>query len=203
MKRKLRNFSVYLGLQLLFVASMANAQAIGACFGFSNCEEVKYNVTGNNKSELTQEMVSKGPGDGWGQTLSIFTGQDKWTESQTDSGQFYVSAIEIEPKITITLPAWTNYSSGSACMQGSWDRMYSSLAAHEQKHAQIATDYAKKMREAALAVSPQATSADLMTALVAALRPIANAYSAAQDQLDTSTSHGANDPVDPIIFDEC
>jgi predicted secreted Zn-dependent protease len=180
-----------------------NAQGIGACFGFTNCTEVKYSVSGATAAEVKQQMSLLGPSNAWGQTKADFKGADTYVQSQNSDGKYYIKSIQIEPEFTITLPKWTGLSGASACLKQGWANMYSSLVNHEKKHAAIAVDYAGRMENAALNTMPADSSEALKIAAANEISPVLSAYNSAQDKFDLDTNHGAADPLDPIIFEDC
>jgi predicted secreted Zn-dependent protease len=179
------------------------AQGVGACFGFTNCVEQRYYVSGKTVDELIESLNTEGPQNAWGETRISFASSDTTVYQKTDDGKVTLLSIGIEPILRISLPEWREYSQASGCLKLSWDTMYENLSHHEKQHAKIAVSFAKKMEDAAMSVRYEISEAALRAAIWEALSPLLNQHNLAQDNFDRRTGHGARDLLNPVFLDLC
>ncbi len=124
---------------------------------------------------------------------------DKLNEWGEGGGRLRVAAIKPgkSTNLTITLhgglvrrlPTWTGYAKASAAAKAEWDRMVRKLAAHEDRHVQIAVEEAEQLAK------------DLVGHEIDDIQQMVQDAGARmqqrQDDLDapTNTDHGAKEGV--------
>lgn len=109
-----------------------------------------YPVTGSTFAELLASMRENGP-------LAARTGRRHfgvtrigWSQSweyQRARGRCELLGTDIDLKLTIVLPEWTDREDATARTEERWERLYDDIVRHEERHAAIAREYLAKLRE--------------------------------------------------------
>ena len=160
---------------------------------------VHYKVSGSTFDELIASLNASLFG-GWGFTK--FEWKQSWT-SVSDGSHWTIKTANVSESVTINMPSWTGYDAASTCMKRSWDAMYESLLSHEHKHVDLAKKMPERLKNAIKAVQPQPTEDELNVAARTAAQTLIDENKTKQDDFDTKTSHGKQDPVDPVIIKSC
>ena len=97
--------------------------------------------------------------------------------------------IDITLSLTIRLPRWTGegWDNASEAVKAEWNRMMGALEAHEQRHAEIAREWAPTVKSELL----NQPEGDLETTF----ETVRGQVQDAQDLFDDESDHGQNDGV--------
>jgi predicted secreted Zn-dependent protease len=162
-----------------------------------------YDVDGSNADELIASMQSNGPEGWWG-----FTRYD-WSytyEFRRTTTLLVIATATADLKIVVTLPKWVGREAASPCMRASWDAMLVNLEKHELVHVELTNGLDKDILEAILAIPPQnrdMSNEQLSDLVAATVKPIATRYNLKHIRYDNAVAHGAKDPYNPVILQEC
>jgi predicted secreted Zn-dependent protease len=99
-----------------------------------------------------------------------------------------VTRVDITLRMTIRLPRWQEgRDEASPEARAEWDRMMAALRAHEERHAEIAREWAPRFKQRMLGVRARNATATY--------NQVKREADAAQRQYDTDTQHGQTEGV--------
>ncbi|MDM9621604.1 peptidase [Rhizobium sp. AC44/96] len=119
-----------------------------------------FDIKGKTADELDQQLSTRGPTASGssarhpGATKIRFGGEATYIQ---DGGRCRVSHAKVTVHTQIILPRWSNRNGASKQLSMIWDTLSSDIKRHEERHAEIAREQAKKMEKRILALPPQRT----------------------------------------------
>lgn len=147
-----------------------------------------FRVAGNSARELDAELSRRGPqveSTGLrhpGATRMKFSG----TLTYKDSGQrCEIESVKIELDTRITLPRWTGARKSGSKLRMIWRTLAQDIKRHEEHHAEIALEYARKLERALLTLSPRSNCARMRKAADATSEKVLARHDDAQAAFDT------------------
>lgn len=136
-----------------------------------------YDVSGTTLAEVHAQLD---PTE-WGRCIYHYD-----YDYDTENGR--VTRVDITLRLTIRLPRWQQgRDEASPEARAEWDRMMAALRAHEERHAEIAREWAPRFKQRILGV--RAGNA------TATYNQVKREADAAQRQYDAETHHGQTEGV--------
>jgi len=116
-----------------------------------------YEVKGGTAAELYEQMETLGPIDRTGSERHW--ARTKWHISWQFEYEYKVRKCEMtqvwtELKLEFILPFWTEKTGASAALRSSWGDALLALQAHEQGHADLAVETARRLEESLRRMEP-------------------------------------------------
>lgn len=108
-----------------------------------------YPVTGSTYRELLASMRENGPVAERTGRRHFGVTRIAWSQSweyQRARGRCELLGTDIDLKLTIVLPEWTDREGATARTLERWERLYDDIVQHEERHAAIAREYLAKLR---------------------------------------------------------
>lgn len=128
-----------------------------------------FQIRGKTAEELDKELAYRGPvtkdtgSRHAGATKIKFGGSVTYVQKD---GRCYVDRAKVTLSTHLILPQWKNRKGASKELRLIWDTLSRDIKRHEERHAEIARNYARAMEKAFLKLPPQKTCA-AMQAMVA------------------------------------
>jgi predicted secreted Zn-dependent protease len=153
---------------------------------------VYYDVQAYNYDELREKALELSP---IRHDDKVFLGNtdtnfDYSTTIQKIDGLWHFKEILTSVDIVITLPKWTDYRRAHWEDQKRWDRFYTALTAHENKHKDIAVAATKNLSKALAAIKPTRERSELFQKADNIWLKFLNEHDLLQKQFDKQTDHG-------------
>ena len=146
-----------------------------------------FTVSGRTGAELERELYSLGPmlsGTGTrhaGATRIKLGGKVNY--ESTDARCRVIDAV-VRLETQLTLPRWKDRKHADREMVLIWDVLSSDIKRHEERHAEIARQYARKLENALEDLRPERTCEAMQTRVDAVTKKIIDKHSADQDRFD-------------------
>lgn len=96
----------------------------------------------------------------------------------------YVTKATVRLETQLTLPQWKNRDKASRDTVLVWDTLSSDIKRHEERHAEIARQYARKLESALEALHPQRDCKTMEARVEATSKQIIEAHAADQQRFD-------------------
>jgi len=195
MKPRLPKLFLALMCMTGFAALPAAAASVARTYSY-------FAVGGSTLPELQEELSLRGPtvkSTGRrhpGATEMEFSNRISYQET---NGKCRASKATVSVKARITLPRWTRPGSAAQDTRLIWDALAGDIKRHEESHVSIATNHAREMEQAVLALPPQ-KSCDIVTrkAKDTILRILAK-HDAAQNRFDDIERINFTNRMDRLI----
>lgn len=110
---------------------------------------------------------------------------------ESTPGQCRITTASTEVTVTAHMPRLQPDAQRPAKVQQQWDGYLLALQAHQEKHVELALDYARQIEEAILALPPASACSQLSQAANAAGQRLLSAMIAADREYDKRTQHGS------------
>ncbi|MCY0095433.1 DUF922 domain-containing Zn-dependent protease [Hoeflea ulvae] len=146
-----------------------------------------FNISGRTGAELERELTLRGPmleqtGTRHpGATRIKLGGSVKYEKLD---GRCRVIGTEVKLETHLTLPRWKNRASADKDTRLIWDTLSSDIKRHEERHAEIARQHARKMEKALEALRPQKTCEKMKARVDATTKSIIEKHAADQARFD-------------------
>ncbi|NTE86460.1 DUF922 domain-containing Zn-dependent protease [Agrobacterium rubi] len=182
MKHHYRAVCALLSLTLLLtIPQSADAEAV-MTKSFSY-----FSIGGRTAEDLDHELSRRGPmtkatgARHPGATEIKFGGEITYVEKDRKCG---VGTVEVKLHTKILLPRWTNRRRTTADLALIWDTLSADIKRHEERHAEIARNYARTLDKRLQSLHPQ-NSCEKMQALVTkTTQEVMNAHDKDQMRFD-------------------
>jgi predicted secreted Zn-dependent protease len=145
-------YAVLAGVMTLAVPAIANSETVfRKSFSY-------FAIGGKTAADLDRELSRRGPmtkstgARHPGATEIKFGGELTYIEPD---GKCAVGTVKVTLGTKILLPRWTNRRRTSAELALIWDTLAADIKRHEERHAEIARNYARKLEHKLLALPPQ------------------------------------------------
>ena len=155
----------------IVIAFLALAGSALACLAVSASAETVitksytyFNVGGRTAAELDDELARRGPqmkstgSRHPGATQMKFSGSVTYEES---GSRCKVQSARVTLHTKIILPNWTARKRAGQGLAIIWDTLSRDIKRHEERHAEIARQYARRLEAGLVALRPRATCADV------------------------------------------
>lgn len=155
-----------------------------------------YDVSGNTKNELKEQMAKLGPECGKETRCHAYTNWSiDWTYPARNGNS--CEPITVTVSAEYTLPRWIDKENAPSSLKTEWDAYLVKLQAHETHHKDIAVTYGQKMIEKIKAINNYGSCRELEDQISAAYASpeVVNACTLATQKYDDDTNHGATEGV--------
>ena len=146
-----------------------------------------FNVGGLTADDLDKELEKRGPltrSTGHrhpGATEIKFGGDVTYVEK---NGRCTVGGTRVTLRTHIILPRWTNRKKAPADLGFIWDTLSSDIKRHEERHAEIARTYARRLERELLGLKPTRTCNALETDVADVTRRVLANHDRDQQRFD-------------------
>lgn len=146
-----------------------------------------YMIEGRTADELDEALAAQGPTSSQsgmrhpGITKINFGGDITFTTTLENCA---VDSVNVTLSTNIELPRWKNRRKANQDLAVSWDALSADIKRHEERHAEIARQYAKKLDETLIALLPAKTCDILQAHISEATQKIMNEHDADQERFD-------------------
>ena len=146
-----------------------------------------YSVSGRTGAELERELYSLGPvlsetGTRHAGATRIKLGGSVKYENSDDRCRVIDAVVKLETHLT--LPRWKDRKKASGMMVLIWDTLSADIKRHEERHAEIARQYARELERALESLRPQRSCETMQLRVDATTRKIVEKHAADQDRFD-------------------
>lgn len=170
-------------LSLLFTAMIAGASAQT----ITSKSYSYFTINGKTAAELDRELSRRGPmmnSTGMrhpGGTQMKFDGSVTY-EGKTGSCGVKSAVIRLHTKLI--LPRWTNRGRADEALATIWDTLSRDIKRHEERHAEIARQHARKLELALVGLRPRKTCPQMESAVADMTDKMLAAHDADQQRFD-------------------
>ena len=151
-----------------------------------------YDISGSSGVDLRAAMERLGPKDPVSGTP--YDGYTKWTISWSygyeRANACALADVRVVARIRITLPRWGGIGRADPSLAAEWSRFIAALRRHENEHAGIASNAARRVARRLAALGPSRSCARLERKADAAAGQILKEVRAAEIAYDKRTGHG-------------
>jgi len=146
-----------------------------------------FTIHGHTGGDLERELSKRGPllhGTGIrhpGATRIKLGGSIKY---ENTGGKCRVIDATVNLETHLTLPRWKNRNGASRETVMVWDTLSSDIKRHEERHAEIARQYARKLEKALESLRPQRDCKTMEQRVDATSRKIIDKHAADQERFD-------------------
>lgn len=146
-----------------------------------------FNVGGHTAEELEAELAEHGPqvsdtGTRHSGATRIKMGGSVTYQASGSSCRVKDAVVELETHLT--LPRWTNRSRANRNTVLIWDTLSSDIKRHEERHAEIARQWARKLERALETLRPQSDCKKMAARVDAKTKAIVDKHAADQQRFD-------------------
>lgn len=146
-----------------------------------------YPVGGRTGAELERELWRSGPE--LAETGSRHPGATRIKISRTISfeetpGRCRVHDVTVKLETNLTLPRWTDHAKADRKAKLVWSTFSSDIKRHEERHAEIARQWARKLEKTLKALRPMPDCQRMQSEVEAVSRSILAKHSADHDRFD-------------------
>lgn len=152
-----------------------------------------FNVGGRTARELDNELARRGPqmkstgARHPGATQMKFSGSVTYEEKR---GRCRVASARVTLDTKIILPRWTSRKRAKADLVLIWDTLSSDIKRHEERHAEIARQYARELEKSLVGLRPRKTCATMQEAVTVQSDKLLAEHSRAQEAFDRAEAKG-------------
>lgn len=154
-----------------------------------------YAVTGKTADDVLRSLVEKGPREEgnvfFGLTEAGFNAR---YNRHAISGGCIIENTEVDLEVAVTLPEWMPEPGTDPALLRDWGQFRRRLAAHEERHKEIALDWAEEAYRAVAGLY-RPTCEQAEAEVRARLERLGVESIAAQRRYDVETSHGRTEGV--------
>lgn len=146
-----------------------------------------FTISGKTGADLEQEFSRLGPmlsGTGTrhaGATRIKLGGSVNYENS---GGKCRITEAVVKLETHLTLPRWKDRKRANRDMVLIWDTLFADIKRHEERHAEIARQYARKLEKSLEALRPERTCAKMQARVDATTTKIIEKHAADQDRFD-------------------
>jgi predicted secreted Zn-dependent protease len=146
-----------------------------------------FSIGGRTAEDLDSELERRGPmtrASGFrhpGATQISFGGEVTYLE---DTARCAIGGTKVTLKTRIILPRWKNRRAATGSLGLIWDTLSSDIKRHEERHAEIARNYARQLEQSLEQLRPQATCALLEARVGETTRRIVDEHDKEQLRFD-------------------
>ncbi|QLF70709.1 DUF922 domain-containing protein [Peteryoungia desertarenae] len=146
-----------------------------------------FNIGGRTAEEIDNELTRKGPltnSTGLrhpGATRIQFGGDLSYVE---DGRRCWVEDVQVTVNTRIILPRWTNRKRADTDMALLWDTLASDIKRHEERHAEIARQYARELQDALTRLRPERDCTRMQDKVAETTDRVTDEHDKAQIQFD-------------------
>lgn len=176
-----------LGLILTFAVSHGS-------LGYAETEISKsykyFTINGTTAADLDRELSRRGPKSSStnsrhpGATQMKFSGTIKYRTLK--NGRCKVDSAHIKLHTKLILPRWTNRKRAERHVAMIWDTLSRDIKRHEERHAEIARQYARKLEKSLLALYPRRNCDEMEQVANSESDKILARHDSAQNSFDRS-----------------
>jgi len=146
-----------------------------------------FQIGGTTAEELDRELERRGPmtrASGSrhpGATQIKFGGELGYVES---AGRCRVGSVDVTLDTRLVLPRWKNRKRAKGDIALIWDALSSDIKRHEERPAEIARDYARRLEKTLKSLRPQRDCEAMQAKVTEATDKVVAAHDAAQMRFD-------------------
>ncbi|WP_081964206.1 DUF922 domain-containing protein [Hoeflea sp. BAL378] len=146
-----------------------------------------FSVSGRTAADLEREFSRLGPllsGTGTRHAGATRIKLGGSVDYENSDGRCRVTDAKVKLETHLTLPRWKDRKHASREMALIWDTMSADIKRHEERHAEIARQYARRLETALEALRPEADCARMQARVDATTKKIVDRHAADQDRFD-------------------
>lgn len=146
-----------------------------------------FQIGGTTAEDLDRELARRGPSTQAtgsrhpGATQIKFGGELSYVRS---GGRCRVGEIKVTLNTRIILPSWKNRKRAKGDLALIWDALSGDIKRHEERHAEISRQYAKKLESALKALRPQKNCETMQAKVADATAKVIETHDKAQMDFD-------------------
>lgn len=186
MKRQSRMLCAFLsGAILMSAPQIANSEAImSKSFSY-------FSIGGKTAEDLDHELSHRGPmtkatgARHPGATEIKFGGELTYVEQ---NGRCGVGTVKVKLHTKILLPRWTNRKRTTAELALIWDTLAADIKRHEERHAEIARNYARTLEKRLQSLRPQKDCEEMQALVGKTTQEVMDAHDKDQLRFDVVES---------------
>ncbi len=150
-----------------------------------------FTIGGKTAEDLDQELSRRGPmtkstgARHPGATEIKFGGELTYVEQ---NGRCGVGSVRVKLHTKILLPRWTNRKRTSAELALIWDTLAADIKRHEERHAEIARNYARILEKRLSSLRPQKSCDEIQLLVGKTTQEVMNAHDKDQLRFDVVES---------------
>ena len=144
-------------------------------------------------NKIRRNSIARYNGTPYSGSASYIINPNYWWDET--NAKCSMKKVLFKVKYTIILPHWTNYRKVSRDWQQAWDRFYTALEAHENKHKDITIRAAKEIEASIMQLGDRESCAELKLEADRICRDGYKKLRQTQIKFDTDTNHGATEGV--------
>ncbi|GAK70822.1 hypothetical protein RRU01S_14_00430 [Agrobacterium rubi TR3 = NBRC 13261] len=150
-----------------------------------------FSIGGKTAEDLDHELSHRGPmtkatgARHPGATEIKFGGEITYVEKDRKCG---VGTVEVKLHTKILLPRWTNRRRTTADLALIWDTLSADIKRHEERHAEIARNYARTLDKRLQSLRPQDSCEEMQALVTKTTQEVMNAHDKDQMRFDVVES---------------
>lgn len=150
-----------------------------------------FSIGGRTAEDLDHELSHRGPmtkatgARHPGATEIKFGGEITYVEKDRKCG---VGTVEVKLHTKILLPRWTNRRRTTADLALIWDTLSADIKRHEERHAEIARNYARTLDKRLQSLRPQDSCEEMQALVTKTTQEVMNAHDKDQMRFDVVES---------------
>nr|WP_234901893.1 DUF922 domain-containing protein [Agrobacterium rubi] len=150
-----------------------------------------FSIGGRTAEDLDHELSHRGPmtkatgARHPGATEIKFGGEITYVEKDRKCG---VGTVEVKLHTKILLPRWTNRRRTTADLALIWDTLSADIKRHEERHAEIARNYARTLDKRLQSLRPQDSCEEMQALVTETTQEVMNAHDKDQMRFDVVES---------------
>lgn len=185
-----------MALALVLVVPSSNAETL------TNKTYSHFPVGGRTGDELQRELWRQGPVVG--ETGRRHPGAtriklDRVIDFEERGGKCRVKRVLVKLQTKLTLPRWTDRKTADRRAVLVWNTFYSDIKRHEERHAEIARQWARKLEKGLRALRPQSDCVTMQSRADTVTRTILQKHSADQDRFDRTEAASFERRINRIL----
>ena len=154
-----------IGLLAIILSITASLPSIGHAETVFSKSYQYFRISGSTAADLDAELSRRGPKASDsnlrhpGATQMKFSGSYKYQELR--NGRCKVKSAHIKLHTKLILPRWTNRSRANQDVALIWDTLSRDIKRHEERHAEIARQFARKLEKSLIALYPRSSCEEM------------------------------------------
>ncbi len=150
-----------------------------------------FSIGGRTAEDLDHELSHRGPmtkatgARHPGATEIKFGGEITYVDKDRKCG---VGTVEVKLHTKILLPRWTNRRRTTADLALIWDTLSADIKRHEERHAEIARNYARTLDKRLQSLRPQDSCEEMQALVTKTTQEVMNAHDKDQMRFDVVES---------------
>lgn len=161
-----------------------------------------FTIQGKTADELDEALAKHGPQGTQsgirhpGITKISFGGDMTFVTSERSCA---IDKVNVTLSTAIELPRWKNRRRATPELALAWDALSSDIKRHEERHAEIARQYARSLEQVLTALRPEKSCERLKNRISAVTKKVMDDHDADQERFDRVESHNFDARLERMI----